>query len=108
VTVTNTGDVLLTAINVTDTRHGVLGSFGSLNPGASGWFTIVESSLPAGTYYDNATAYARYDDGLVSDWDDATCEIIPGFVVPEFPMGTLTASIAMISAIAIYNNSKRK
>ncbi len=60
VTVENTGDVTLTGVNVTDSRHGDLGSFGNLNPGALGWFTIVESDLPSGTYTDQAFAAGYY------------------------------------------------
>jgi hypothetical protein len=61
VTVENTGDVTLTGVNVTDSRHGALGSFGSLAPGGGGFFTIVEPALPTGTYNDQAFASGYYD-----------------------------------------------
>jgi hypothetical protein len=61
VTVTNTGDVTLTNVNVTDSRHGMLGAFGSLAPGGGGFFTIVETNLPSGDYIDQAFASGYYD-----------------------------------------------
>jgi hypothetical protein len=78
VTVTNTGGYSLTGVNVSDTRHGYLGSIGTLDPGQTIFFVIIESSLPPGTYYDNATAVATSQYGAVSGWDDATCIICSG------------------------------
>ena len=84
VTVTNTGAIPLTAVNVTDTRHGYLGSIGTLNPSQTIFFVIVETGLPPGTYYDSATAVGAYEFGTVSDSDDASCVVKPVYVRKEF------------------------
>jgi hypothetical protein len=80
VTVTNTGDVTLTGVNVTDSRHGALGGFGALTPGATGFFTIVESDLPSGTYTDQAFAAGWYDPEnltVIGFSDLAECIVTP-------------------------------
>ena len=84
VTVTNTGAIPLTAVNVTDTRHGYLGSIGTLNPSQTIFFVIVETGLPPGTYYDSATAVGAYEFGTVSDYDNASCVVKPVYVRKEF------------------------
>ena len=85
VTVSNTGDVPLTGINVTDTRHGYLGSAGTLNPGQTIFFVIVETELPPDIYCDTATAVGAYAGGIVSDWGDATCVVLPECIVKLLP-----------------------
>ena len=85
VTVTNTGDVPLTGVNVTDTRHGYLGSAGMLNPGQTIFFVIIETELPPDIYCDTATAVGAYADGIVSDGDDAICVVLPECIVKLFP-----------------------
>ena len=104
VTVTNTGQLPVTAVNVTDSQHGYLGSIGVLNPGQTVFFTVVESNLPPGTYVDNATAYAYYEpsDSIISDSDSAISYVKRGFVVPEVPFGTLMISASMFVGIACY------
>jgi uncharacterized repeat protein (TIGR01451 family) len=80
ITVTNTGDVTLTGVNVTDTRHGYLGAFGSLAPGDGGFFTIVENNLPTGTYTDQAYAAGYYgpESLTVIDFSDPVeCVVAP-------------------------------
>jgi hypothetical protein len=84
VTVTNTGAIPLTAVNITDTRHGYLGSIGTLNPSQTIFFVIIETGLPPGTYYDNATAVGAYEFGTISDSDDASCVVKPVYVRKEF------------------------
>ena len=84
VTVTNTGIIPLTSVNVTDSRHGYLGSIGTLNSGQTIFFVIVETDLPPDTYYDNATVFGAYEFGTVSDWDDASCVVKPVNVRKEF------------------------
>ena len=84
ITVTNTGATSLTAVNVTDTRHGYLGSIGALNPGQTIFFVIVETGLPPDTYCDSATAVGAYEFGTVSDFDEASCVVKPVYVRKEF------------------------
>jgi hypothetical protein len=84
VTVTNTGAVPLNAVNITDTRHGYLGSIETLNPDQTIFFVIVETGLPPGTYNDSATAAGAYDFGTVNDFDDASVIVKPIYVRKEF------------------------
>ncbi len=80
VTVENTGDITLTGINVTDSRHGPLGSMGSLAPGGMGWFTIVETDLPSGIYTDQAFAagwYAPENLTVIGFSDMIECVVVP-------------------------------
>ena len=104
VTVKNTGQAPVTAVNVTDSQHGYLGSIGTLNPGQTVFFVIVESSLPIGTYANNATAYAYYEpsDSIISDSDCDVCYVKHGFIIPEVPYGTLMISAAMFIGLASY------
>jgi hypothetical protein len=103
VTVTNTGTVTLNAVNATDSRHGYLGSVGTLDPGESIFFVIVEPDLQPDVYTDTATAYGWYQvgDTVVTDSDTAECVVCPEFVVPEVPFGTITVLSSMILAVAM-------
>jgi uncharacterized repeat protein (TIGR01451 family) len=89
VNVTNTGDVTLTGINLIDTRHGVLASGVILAPGESFSMIAVDSGLPPGTYYDNATAFGAHQLGTVSDWDDATCIVRRVAILKQFTAVTV-------------------
>jgi uncharacterized repeat protein (TIGR01451 family) len=89
VIVTNTGDVTLTGVNITDTRHGELDAGITLAPGKNNTYVIVESGLPPGTYYDNATAIGAFQLGTVSAWDDATCVVKPTFILKQFTSVTV-------------------
>ena len=107
VTVANTGDLPLVGINVTDSRHGLLGSVGTLDPGLSVYFLINETGLPAGFYTDNATAYGAFqpDSGpyvVISDSGIAECRVGPDFVIPEVPFGTIMVSATMIFALGAF------
>jgi len=87
VTVTNTGDVPLTNINVTDSRHGVLGSFSTLAPNATGFFTIVESNLQPGNYTDQAFAagfFAPENLTVIAFSDPAVCIVKPVYILKQF------------------------
>jgi uncharacterized repeat protein (TIGR01451 family) len=89
ISVTNTGDTTLTDVNVSDTRHGWLGSFGSLAPGLSGWFTIVEGGLAPGTYTDTANVTADHQLGSVYDEDSAECSVTPTYILKQFTAVTV-------------------
>jgi len=106
VTVTNTGDVPLTAVNITDTRHGYLGSIGTLNPGQTIFFVVVETDLPPATYYDIATASGAYQLGIVSATDDAECVVNPVYILKQFTaVGTLPGGDAELvneTHVAVY------
>jgi len=101
INVTNTGDVTLTAVNITDTRHDGLGSMLTLAPGQSVIYVIVETGLPPGTYYDNATAYGAYQLGIVSDWDDAVCVVRPVYVLKQFVNVTVLPGATGFTALLV-------
>jgi uncharacterized repeat protein (TIGR01451 family) len=87
VTVTNTGDVPLTGVNVTDSRHGYLGAFGTLAPGKTGFFTIVEHDLPPGNYTDQAFAagfFALENLTVIAFSDPVVCEVKPVYILKQF------------------------
>jgi uncharacterized repeat protein (TIGR01451 family) len=105
VTVTNTGNVPLASVNVTDTLHGYLGSIGVLGPGQTIFFVIVETDVAAGVYNDVATAAGWYELGdiVVTDMDCAKCVVGgPDFVVPELPFGTIMAAVTIACALGAF------
>ena len=103
VTVTNIGTVPLNGVNATDSRHGYLGSVGTLNPGQSIFFIIVDTDLQPGVFTDTANAYGWYveTDTIVTDSGTAECVVTPKFVIPEVPFGTITALSSIILAVAL-------
>jgi uncharacterized repeat protein (TIGR01451 family) len=110
VTVTNTGDVPLTGVNVTDSRHGYLGSFGSLAPNKTGWFTIVESNLPPGNYTDQAFAagyYAPENLTVIGFSDLVECEVKPVYILKQFTdVGVLPDGQAAGFNAELYNQTQ--
>jgi hypothetical protein len=88
VIVTNTGDIAL-AVNVSDTRSGVLDTLLILAPGANKTYSYVESGLGPGTYTNNATATGGYQLGTVSATASDTVEVIRISVLKEFASVTV-------------------
>lgn len=68
--VTNTGNVTLTNVQVTDDVYGLIGTLPSLSPGASAQFNIV-GTWALGQQVNTATATGDYNDQTVEDTDPA-------------------------------------
>ena len=66
--VTNTGDVDLTGIVVTDDKLGVIGTVASLPVGANATLSVSGIAI-AGQYANNATVIGYYGTVNVTDWD---------------------------------------
>ena len=110
ITVTNTGDVPLTGINVTDSIHGYLGSVSSLSVGQTIFFVIIESNLPPDTYYNEATAYGYYAplEKTVSDSDEIECIVrVPraGILLTKTPSKTKVVSGSVVSYLYNVTNT---
>ena len=90
IVVKNIGDVTLTNVNVTESRQSLSNFTGfTLVPNQTLTIIIVESNLPPGTYYNNATATGAFQLGTVSAWDDATCVVKPVFILKQFTSVTV-------------------
>ncbi|WP_425636428.1 DUF7507 domain-containing protein [Algoriphagus yeomjeoni] len=82
IVVTNTGNVTLSDIVVTDPQATITGGspIATLAPGASAMvtasYTVTQSDLDAGSFTNTATAAATFGETELSDSDDATVDAI--------------------------------
>ena len=106
IVVTNTGDVPLTNVDVSDTRYGTLESGITLDVSESRTYSYVESGLPPGTYTNVATATGQHQLGSVSATDDAECVVNPVYILKQFTaVGTLLGGDAELvneTHVAVY------
>jgi len=85
ITVTNTGNVTLTDVTVTDGKLGLDVNVGTLAPGATHTlvpnpsYTVQETDLP-GPLTNTADVIGYYDTAQVTDEDEAVVELVNGYV----------------------------
>ena len=75
--VKNTGSVTFDTVEVFDTRSGFLTVVNNLYPGMSTEISYVETGLPIGRYYDEATAVGKYGIGsILTASAKGTCRVL--------------------------------
>ncbi len=104
--VTNTGDLPLTDIVVTDNKEGVISSGGSLNPGIS--MTVYEdgTTVSSGSYTNMATVVGYYQGYPVDDDDPSSYRTEPVDVPALTPAGLL-GLIGVLGMIGIFGVKRR-
>jgi hypothetical protein len=106
ITVTNNGDVPLTNVVITDTRHGSIDTIATLAVSQTVTYTIVETSLGPGIYEDCATATGTHQLGEVTDSDCAEVEVTAVYKLKQFTeVGTLCGGDAELvddDTVAVY------
>ena len=101
-TVTNTGNVTLTNVTITDPKITVVGGpIASLAPGASnnttftGSYTLTQADVNAGTFTNTAEACGTPPSGsAVCDTDDDTRNFTPNLAIELLKTGTLDITAA--------------
>ena len=104
--VTNTGSTSLTG-DIVDDLFGSVGSFVDLQPG--GWVAFNVTHVINATTTNVATAIGVDEFGqVVTDSDCATVMVKIPQVIPEVPIGTVSAAVSMVIAFGAYSIRLRK